>query len=279
VLFQGEDGLIQAAEFEDLRDSLARLATDAAATILEHYRGDVALNRQTKADDTPVTAADYAAHDILVTGLSGSGLPVLSEEEIVDSSERLQWNAFWMVDPLDGTREFLEGTGEFSVNIALIERQVATLGLIAIPVTGEIFAGGPGLGAWRRQSAGWEAVHSRQLSVDVPLRVLTSRRHRGPALEDCLANLASGAIEIERGYSGSAIKFCRIADGSADFYPRFSPCSEWDTAAGQALVEGSGGAVLGLDGSPLRYNSRDSLISPNFLAMGDPAHAIWENLR
>jgi 3'(2'), 5'-bisphosphate nucleotidase len=238
----------------------------------------VALNRQTKADDTPVTAADYAAHDILIAGLSDFGLPVLSEEAVVDASERLRWSAFWMVDPLDGTREFLEGTGEFSVNIALIEQQVATLGVIAIPITGEIFAGGVGLGAWRRQSADWVPVCSRRLSVSVPLRVLISRRHRGPVLERCLEDLAGEPFDIERGYSGSAIKFCRIAEGSADFYPRFSPCSEWDTAAGQALVESAGGAVLGLDGMPLRYNSGESLISPNFFAMGDPEHAIWENL-
>ena len=108
--------------------------------------------------------------------------------------------------------------------------------------------------------------------------MLTSRRHRGEALDNCLEKLAAGPFAVDREFSGSAIKFCRLAEGSADFYPRFSPCSEWDTAAGQALLEGAGGAVLDVAGQPLRYNTGDSLLSPQFLALGDPSHEIWRNL-
>jgi 3'(2'), 5'-bisphosphate nucleotidase len=226
-----------------------------------------------------VTEADLAAHHLLVEGLAPFGLPVLSEESVEQAASRGQWEVFWMVDPLDGTREFLERTGEFTVNIALIEGQRATLGLIAIPLTGELFIGGPGLGAWRRVAHGWEAVHCRELAGDRPVVVLTSRRHRGKKLKGWLSRLEARTAGVERRHSGSAIKFCRLAEGVADCYPRFAPCSEWDTAAGQALLEGAGGGVLALDGRPLRYNARDSLLSPDFLALANPGHAVWSQLR
>ena len=258
-----------------IRDSLARLAEEAALAILDYYHADESIEPEAKSDNTPVTAADLAAHHTLLEGLAPFGLPVLSEESVEQASSRRQWDTFWMVDPLDGTREFLERTGEFSINIALIEGHRATLGLIAIPLTGELFIGGPGLGAWRRVDSGWEAIHCRTLPAAGPVVVLTSRRHRGDRLEAWLGQLAARVTRVERRHSGSAIKFCRLAEGSADCYPRFAPCSEWDTAAGQALLEGAGGAVLGLDGEPLSYNARDSLLSPHFQALADPGHPVW----
>lgn len=233
------------------------------------------MGSASKSDNTPVTAADLAADRLLVEGLAPFGLPVLSEESVEQAASRRQWDAFWMVDPLDGTREFLERTGEFTINIALIEGHRAALGLIAIPLTGELYVGGPGLGAWRRVDGGWEAIRCRDLAADGPLVVLTSRRHRGERLEAWLCQLEGRVPGIERRHSGSAIKFCRLAEGIADCYPRFSPCSEWDTAAGQALLEGAGGAVLGLDGKALSYNARESLLSPDFLALADPGHSVW----
>ena len=193
-----------------------------------------------------------------------------------EAGDRRDWNRFWMVDPLDGTREFLEKTGEFSINIALIEGNRATLGLIAIPLTGETYIGGAGQGAWRRREGGdWEAVSCRSLAQADPVVVLTSRRHRGETLDGFLDRVDQGVPSVERRFSGSAIKFCRIAEGAADCYPRFSPCSEWDTAAGQALVEGAGGAVLSLEGTPLSYNARDTLLSLHFLAVADPGDDLW----
>lgn len=257
---------------------MADLAVAAGAAILSHYHSEAPVASETKADSTPVTAADLAAHDVLVQGLSKFGLPVLSEESAEQALQREEWETFWMVDPLDGTREFLERTGEFSINIALIEAHRATFGLIAIPVTGEIFCGGPTVGAWKCARSGWRPVHGRSLPQAGPVIVLASRRHRGEKVERFLAELSDLVPDLKRMHSGSAIKFCRLAEGSADLYPRFSPCSEWDTAAGQALLEGAGGAVLSLDGSPLRYNSRDTLLSPNFFALADPEHPLWQKL-
>ena len=268
---------MESFELASIRDALAPLARQAAVVILEFYQDGAALQEVTKADNTPVTAADLAAHRLIVDGLAVHGLPVLSEESAEDAVERRDWPAFWMVDPLDGTREFLERTGEFSINIALIEGHRAVLGLIAIPVTGELYLGGPGSGAWRLEREEWTPVCTRRLPEAGPVGVLTSRRHRGAALDDYLGRLEQ-SFPLERHHSGSAIKFCRLAEGRADVYPRFSPCSEWDTAAGQALLEGAGGAVLGTDGKPLRYNARDTLLSPHFLALADPDHALWSTL-
>ena len=250
----------------------------AGRAILSHYHSDAPVASETKPDDTPVTAADLAAHDVLVAGLSRFGLPVLSEESVEQAVQRREWEAFWMVDPLDGTREFLERTGEFSINIALIEDHRATFGLIAIPGTGEVFCGGPAVGAWQLAKGAWKAVHCRPLPEAGPVIVLASRRHRGEKLQRFLAKLDDLVPDLARVHSGSAIKFCRLAEGSADLYPRFSPCSEWDTAAGQALLEGAGGAVLSAEGSPLRYNSRETLLSPNFYALADPGHPLWSKL-
>jgi 3'(2'), 5'-bisphosphate nucleotidase len=257
---------------------VAELTQAAAAAILSHYHSETPATSEIKADSTPVTAADLAAHDILVDGLARFDLPVLSEESAEHAGHRRAWETFWMVDPLDGTREFLERTGEFSINIALIEAHRATFGLIAIPGTGEVFCGGPGLGAWRLAAGAWQAMHCRSLPEAGPLVVLTSRRHRGEKLAHLLSGLSDLVPDVRQVHCGSAIKFCRLADGSADFYPRFSPCSEWDTAAGQALLEGAGGAVLSVNGSPLRYNARDILLSPKFYALADPGHPLWSKV-
>jgi 3'(2'), 5'-bisphosphate nucleotidase len=182
------------------------------------------------------------------------------------------------VDPLDGTREFLGRTGEFTVNIALVRDHVAVFGLIAVPTSDTVYAGGPGLGAWKRRAGSWVPVQCRRLDDAETLVVVASRRHRGEKLDACLAALETRAPGFRRDHAGSALKFCYLAEGRADFYPRFSPCSEWDTAAGQALVEGAGGAVLGMNGEPLRYNQRETLLSPHFHALGDPANKLWKIL-
>ena len=262
-----------------LRDPLAQLVAETGAEILQYYQSAEQLEAQTKADNTPVTEADIAAHHRLMEGLAPFGLPVLSEESGKDAEDRRNWDSFWMVDPLDGTKEFLGRTGEFTINIALIEGECAVFGLVAIPVSGEIYLGGAGLGAWSRRDGKWESIRSRPLDTEGTVTVLASRRHRGERLDACLEALRNNVATLRRDNAGSALKFCRLAAGDADFYPRYSPCSEWDTAAGQALLEGAGGAVLGLDGMPLRYNLRDTLLSPNFHAIADPAAPIWARLR
>ncbi len=204
---------------------------------------------------------------------------MLSEESVGDATARHGWDAFWMVDPLDGTKEFLARTGEFTINIALVEGDTAVFGLVALPIGGVVYAGGPGLGAWRSDGEQWAPIRARALDVSGEVVVLASRRHRGEALDACLAALEAEVGSVRRDNAGSALKFCWLAEGRADFYPRYSPCSEWDTAAGQALLEGAGGAVLGLDGRPLRYNTRDSLLSPHFHAVADPDQPLWNTLR
>ena len=170
-----------------------------------------------------------------MAGLAPFGLPVLSEESGPDAGDRRSWQTFWMVDPLDGTKEFLGKTGEFTINIALIEGDRAVFGLVAVPVTGEVFLGGEGLGAWSLNDGVWEPVHARALDAAGTVTVLASRRHRGERLDNCLDALRGEVGELRRDNAGKCSQVRRLAAGDADFYPRYSPCSEWDTAAGQAL--------------------------------------------
>ena len=263
---------------------ILELCRDAGAVILQHY-GDAELagRLRTKDDDSPLTRADLASHALLRDGLAAlePRLPLLSEESNAGAiAARRQWPRFWMVDPLDGTREFLERTGEFSVNVALIDAQRPLAGLIYEPMTGEASLGIVGAGAWRcRPAAGtwtFDALRTRSLRGR-ELVVLASRRHRNPRLESTLDYLGE-THSIERRNSGSALKFADLARGDGDLYPRFSPCSEWDVAAGDALVTAAGGAVMGLDGEPLCYNGRESLLNPPFLAVGDPSSSLWHGL-
>jgi len=250
---------------EPLRD----ICVKAGAAILRHYREEAPPDVHRKADESPLTAADMASHRIIIQELAQTGLPVLSEESPADAmTQRRQWQRFWMVDPLDGTKEFLGKTGEFTINIALIEGRRAVLGVVAIPLTGEVYAGVPGEGALRWRMDSWQPICCRSLCSSGERVVLTSRRHRGEQLDSWLAGLERDGMRVSREYIGSALKFCRLAEGTADYYPRFSPCSEWDTAAGQALLEGAGGFLETWEGQPLRYNSRASLLNPHFIASG-----------
>ena len=249
------------------RDAVIAIAREAAAAILEVYESEFAI--QHKDDHSPLTAADLAAHRCIVEGLRAltPELPVLSEESrAVDIDGRRQWRTFWLVDPLDGTREFIKRNGEFTVNIALIDEGVACFGVIQQPVTGGLWHGAPGQGAFRRNGATDIAIRARIPSAE-PLRIAASRSHRDAQTQAVLDALPGSEVVG----CGSSLKFCRIAEGAIDLYPRFGPTSEWDTAAGQAIVEAAGGVVLDPQGRPFRYNQRDTLLNGNFVAMGDPA--------
>ena len=177
-----------------------------------------------------------------------------------------------MIDPLDGTREFLEGTGEFTVNIALIIDAEAVLGLIVAPNRGHLDLGIPCWGARRFplfSDEPGETLSTRPLDTAQPLIMCASKRHREERVEMMLSKLAGLAEGAERSNSGSALKFCDLASGAADVYPRTSPCYEWDLAAGDALVRAAGGSVTTLEGAPVRYNQWDSLKAPKFVAAGD----------
>ena len=252
----------------DQREAVIALARAAAAEILAVYESEFAIGH--KDDRSPLTAADLASHRCIVAGLQAltPQIPVLSEEsKDIDIAARREWTTFWLVDPLDGTREFIKRNGEFTVNIALVVDGVATWGVIQQPVTGALWHGGAGLGAFIREGdAGDVAIRARTPAA-APLRIAASRSHRDERTQAVLDVLPGSEVVG----CGSSLKFCRIADGGIDLYPRFGPTSEWDTAAGQAILEAAGGAVLAADGRPFRYNQRDTLLNGDFIALGDMA--------
>jgi len=255
-----------------LRDQVIAIARLAAQDILRVYSGQFEV--QHKSDASPVTAADLAAHTRIVEALAQlpPDIPVLSEEsaDSIDTETRRRWTRYWLVDPLDGTREFIKRNGEFTVNIALIEDGIAVYGVIQAPVLETVWHGGPGLGAWRRDADGEHVLHTCRPAA-TPLRIASSRSWPSPQVERLLQQGDAIAVPL-----GSSLKFCRLAEGVLDLYPRFGPTSEWDTAAGQAILQGAGGEVFDADSNPLRYNQRTSLINGDFIAVGDPARPLRE---
>lgn len=252
-----------------LREGVIALARGAAADILKVYAQD--FDVQHKGDDSPLTQADLASHRRIVAGLQALApdIPIVSEESAhaTPAAQRLAWNQLWLVDPLDGTREFVKRNGEFTVNIALIEDGVPVFGVIQQPVGGGLWWADAGLGAFAHDADGNDRPLRSRSPAEAPVRVAASRSHRDERTSAAMARMG----ECDAVACGSSLKFCRIAEGAIDVYPRFGPTSEWDTAAGQAIVEAAGGVVLGLDGAPLRYNRRDTLLNGEFIALGDPA--------
>lgn len=253
--------------------SLRKIVEDASYAIMEVYQSSE-FNIEEKSDNSPVTAADIAAHKIIIEGLYKltPDIPVLSEEAPIDFTQRSQWPLLWVVDPLDGTKEFIKRNGEFSVNIALIENHKSVLGVVYLPVSQEGFWGVP----QKRDGLPKGAIKWTQdtfigIEVRKPESVLvnmTSRSH-GANLPQPLKNKLLEQFEsIEDIAKGSSIKACRIAEGKADLHLRRGPTSEWDTAASQAILEASGGHLLGVDGRPFTYNSRESLLNGHFLIAG-----------
>ncbi len=269
---------------------LIQLCHRAGDLICAHYNAPGAAKFESKGDDSPITRADLASHAVLNDGLLKlqPGIPVLSEESPASEvADRLTWRRLWLVDPLDGTKEFLDRTGEFTINVALVEDHVAVLGLLYLPLKRIAYVGIPGVQARRYQfldndndNGKWQErrLATRALEPGSPLVLLTSRRHRGRRLEQCIDQLRGEWGPVERVGCGSALKFCQLVEGRGDFYPRFAPCCEWDTAAGQAVLEAAGGALVGLDGMPLRYNCRDTLLNPDFYGLAQPAHPLWQQL-
>ncbi len=231
-----------------------------------------------KADKTPLTAADLAAHQHICSSLKRltPEIPVLSEEsDPVDYAQRRQWQRYWLVDPLDGTKEFIHRNGEFTVNIALIEHNRPLLGAVHVPVSGSTFGGHCRIGALKRERNGKEKrIQARSLNPFRTISVLTSRSHTGPGLQALLDQIQVIA-PVTPTPVGSSLKFCLIAEGLADLHLRDGPTSEWDTAAGQAVLEAAGGRITDLSFAPLRYNRKSDLINPPLLAVGDE-HFPWE---
>jgi 3'(2'), 5'-bisphosphate nucleotidase len=251
--------------------SLARRAGDA---ILSVYSQQFEVT--SKADQSPLTLADMRSHEIIVQGLLKltPDIPILSEEaSAIPFDERRRWKRYWLVDPLDGTREFVSRNGEFTVNIALIEGHDAILGVVHVPVKDTLYLGAHGSGAFRTTGRESPVALAVRQPAPTPLRIVGSRSHRDDVLDRYLPKLEP----FELVAVGSSIKFCLVAEGSADFYPRFGPTSEWDTAAAQAVVEAAGGAVIRTDGSRLQYNTKADLLNPHFLVYGDRSRD-WLNV-
>lgn len=261
--------MLDASEFESLQRGVRAACQEAGRAIVEVYRsGEFSVTG--KADRSPVTTADLAAHRILQTRLAvlGGGWPILSEESsAAELAGRRGWRRFWLVDPLDGTKEFLARTGEFSINVALVEDGDVRLGVVHVPITGVAYWGARGVGAWCAEADGTaRPIRTVPVLPGRAIRVVGSRSHADQRLTSLLEELG----EHEFRAIGSALKPCLIAAGSADLYVRYGPTSEWDTAAAQGVLEGAGGALTDLRGEPLRCNQRDSLENPPFMAFGDP---------
>ena len=254
----------------DLAAPVCELARSAGAAILAVYRRD--FDVELKDDRSPLTEADLASHHLLVDGLSAlsPSLPVLSEEsaEQIPASERLRWSRYWLVDPLDGTREFVKRNDEFTINIALIEDHQPVFGLVYAPALDELAWALRGQGAWLLRNGERVALHARRVPASPVIAI--SRSHASAQTQAVLD--AIGTHETLA--AGSALKFIRLAQGVADLYPRMGPTSEWDTAAGQCVLEEAGGRLLDFAGVPFHYNRGDSLLNPGFLAFGDDA-ADW----
>jgi len=253
---------------DKLLPGVLEVARAAGRAILAVYaRTDHGV--ETKADQSPLTAADRAANDVIVAGLAAlaPGIPLWSEESAnVDWDTRRHWSRFWLVDPLDGTKEFIKRNGEFTVNIALVQGHDPVLGVVHAPVLDRDYYGLAGGGAFRADAGGPGRPIRVRTPALPPVRVAGSRSHRGSSLDGIIARLGEYALVS----MGSSLKFCLLAEGEADFYPRLGPTSEWDTAAAQAVVEAAGGAVVDLQGRPLRYNTRPEILNPHFIARGDP---------
>jgi len=241
-------------------DFLAALVRQAGKAILEVYGTNFEVNR--KEDASPLTLADTRSHRIIADSLRARypDIPVLSEEgRDVQYNIRRNWDRFWLVDPLDGTKEFIKRNGEFTVNIALVEGRTPVVGIIYIPVQDRLFMADVREGAcWEISQDGRKRLEVAQIDPREPVRVVRSRSHPTPGLNEFLSLIPSHRIINQ----GSALKFCAVARGEADFYPRFGPTWEWDTAAGQAIVTAAGGVMVDLSGRPFVYNKENLLNGP-----------------
>lgn len=245
-----------------MRKDIEQIARDAGAAIMDIYTSDD-FEVQLKGDDSPLTKADLAAHQVIVNGLRKLNVqyPIISEEsEMIDWELRKRWHRYWLVDPLDGTKEFIKRNGEFTVNIALIEQGVPILGVVYAPALDAIYWGERDQGAFLND----ESISVTQQQPDT-LRVVGSRSHPSQETIDWLDALGKPYNMVPM---GSSLKICLVAEGKADIYPRLGPTSEWDTAAAHAVLLAAGGEIVTLDNTPLLYNQKASYLNPYFIARG-----------
>lgn len=261
------------SNYTSLLPSVVTLAKQAGAAILQYYQQEQTIDIRLKKDDSPVTDADMAAHQLIIAGLNKltPELPILSEEAAdIPYSVRSTWQQYWLIDPLDGTKEFIQGHAEFTVNIALIVSNQPVLGVVYVPVTQTCYFAATNHGAYKQLADSLvEAVHVRPLPNHIVVAI--SRRRTNEQLLYFLHQLGEYSL-IKK---GSSIKSCLVAEGTADVYPCFGLTSEWDTAAAQCIVEVAGGCFLDLQLQPLHYNTKESLLNPFFIVVGD-ANFPWK---
>ncbi len=263
-------------DYTTLLHETSRIARRAGDAILEIYR-DHDPGVTDKKDESPLTRADLASHRVIVAALEAltPDIPLLSEEGAdIAYDQRREWQRFWLIDPLDGTKEFIRRNGEFTVNIALIEDGTPVLGIVHVPVLARTFSGAADLGAWCRESGDDEGEPIRAAGTGGDtLQVAASRSHPGPHLAAFLDQLPEHQLKS----MGSSLKLCLVGEGRADLYPRLGPTMEWDTAAAHGVVTAAGGRVLDFDGHALRYN-KENLLNPYFIVLGErsvPWRAAW----
>jgi 3'(2'), 5'-bisphosphate nucleotidase len=241
------------------------IARAAGDEIMRVY--DAGFSVQDKSDKTPLTEADIAAHQCIEKGLSALDIrfPILSEEsDDIPFETRQAWETYWLVDPLDGTKEFIKRNGEFSVNIALIHQGAPVLGLVYAPVLATTYHAAKGLGAYKKVD-GQTSEKITSGKAQAPFRIAASRSHPSKRMDQYLTVIGEYTIVP----MGSSLKSCLVAEGKADLYPRLGLTSEWDTAACQCVVEEAGGTFIRTNGEPLRYNTKACLLNPEFFVYGD----------
>lgn len=251
--------------------NIVALAKQAGQAVMPIYHG-AAVEAVAKGDGSPVTQADLLAHRILLAGLSQltPDVPCLSEESYLDSEpERQAWPCYWLIDPVDGTKEFLAKNGDFTVNIALIKDHQPVLGVVYAPAHQLCYYAAQGLGAYKDSEVA-QPLHVKAVHPAQALTVAVSRRHGQASVHALQQDFAA----INLCQRGSSLKFCLIAEGQVDLYPRLAPTSEWDTAAAQCILEQAGGQVIDLTGQALRYNLKKTVENPSFIAFGD-ASISW----
>ncbi len=268
---------------DELVGELVALTEAAGAAILDIYQTE--FDVETKADESPLTQADLASHRTIEAGLARltPDIPLFSEEsELPPFEQRRIWPRYWLVDPLDGTKEFVNRNGEFTVNIALIDNQQPVLGIVGVPVLDQVYVGVQGQGAYRLSRSESEPdrieLTGRPMDEATPLVVVASRSHGGERLEQYLESLAGTFGSVDRTPVGSSLKLCILAEGAADLYPRLGPTSEWDIAAAHAVLAAAGGEVWAADGTDLTYNAKESVLNPEFFAAADATYPWREKL-
>jgi 3'(2'), 5'-bisphosphate nucleotidase len=256
--------------FEKYLLEVSNLAISAGHAIIEHYQKDIKV--MIKEDQSPLTNADLDSNNIICSGLSkiDSTIPIISEESFVDWQIRKEWNKYWLIDPLDGTKEFINKNGEFTVNIALIENNKPVLGVIFVPVLSILYFASQNFGSYKLNcSSNLNSLNeSTKIQVNEKnksnhLLVIGSRSHSN---EDFNKWVKENIEDYELIKTGSSLKFCHIADGNADLYPRFGPTSEWDIAAGHIILTEAGGIINSIDSEEILYNTKENILNPFFIA-------------